>query len=239
MSDSGAGRVPRRYGEAEVVRILERATELQEARVDSVPGSGLTLDELAEAAREVGIDPAIVRRVAAELEGEFREATPASRLAGGPLRLRIERKVEGELPPNRFEDVLLLVRRATGDEGVATLTDRTLTWRTGGAGELARRWVALHGEDGYTVITWEEKLANLAGALYGGLGLGVGAGLGAGAAAPLLTAGMTALGIGAPLVIAGGCLGLARSIYSRTVRRHEATARETIDRIALLVEPPR
>lgn len=69
MSDTGRVRSPRRYGEAEVVRILERATELQEARVDSVPGSGLALDDLAEAAREVGIDPTIVRRVAAELVG--------------------------------------------------------------------------------------------------------------------------------------------------------------------------
>jgi len=80
VSDTWPVRSPRRYGEAEVVRILERATELQEARVDSFPGSGLTLDELAEAAREVGIDPAIVRRVAAELEGESRAATPASRV---------------------------------------------------------------------------------------------------------------------------------------------------------------
>ena len=59
-----------------------------------------------------------------------------------------------------------------------------------------------------------------------------------GASAPLWAAGVTVLGVGAPIVIAGGCFFIARSAYGRSSRRREAAAREAIDRIALLVEPP-
>ncbi|HSM08290.1 MAG TPA: hypothetical protein VLA33_04650 [Gemmatimonadota bacterium] len=58
------------------------------------------------------------------------------------------------------------------------------------------------------------------------------------ASAPLWAAGVAVLGVGAPIVIAGGCFFIARSAYGRSSRRREAAAREAIDRIALLVEPP-
>lgn len=228
---------PQRYDDREVARILERATKLQEGRVDPGPESGLTLDELADVARQAGIDPAVIRRAAAEVAFESRGRIPSSRLLGAPLAFQFERHIEGELPAERYDDVVRLLRQMTGDKGEATLRDRGITWTTGDAGELSRRVVAVRVEDGRVSIMWEEKLTNLAGALFGGLGAGVGVGLGVGATAPLWTAGVTVLGIGAPVVIAGGCFALARSFYGRSAGRREAAAREAIDRVALLVEP--
>ncbi len=226
----------RRFGEREVARIIKRATEIERGGLDTVQGDGLTLAELADVAREAGIDPAVIRRAAAEVELESRARTPASRLAGGPLSWRFERVLEGELPADRYQDVVALLQRTTGDRGEASLRDRGITWRTGESGEPSRRLVGVRVEDGQTIITWEEKLTNLAAALFGGLGGGVGVGLGVGAAAPLWAAGLTVLGVGAPIVIAGGCFALARSAFGRSSRRREAAAREAIDRIALLVE---
>lgn len=227
----------KRFDDREVARIIERASEIEQGSLDAVQGSGLTIDELADVAREAGIDPAVIRRAAADIELESRARTPASRLAGGPLSWRFERVLEGELPVDRYEDVVELLQRTTGDKGEASLRDRGITWKTGDSGELSRRLVVVRVADGRTSITWEEKLTNLAGLLLGGLGGGVGVGLGVGTAAPLWAAGVTVLGVGAPIVIAGGCFFLARSAYGRSARRREAGAREAIDRIALLVEP--
>lgn len=226
----------RRFDEREVARIIERATEIEHGSLDTVQEGGLTLAELVDVAREAGIDPAVVHRAAAEVELESRARTPASRLAGGPLSWRFERVLEGELPAERYDDVVVLLQSTTGDRGEASLRDQGVTWRTGRAGELSQRLVAVRVTDGRTFVTWEEKLTNLAAALFGGLGAGVGGGLGVGAAAPLWAAGASVLGIGAPIVIAGGCFVLARSAYGRSSRRREAAAREAIDRIALLVE---
>lgn len=227
----------RRFDDREMARIIERATEIEQGGLDTVQGGGLTLAELADVAREAGIDPAVIHRAAVEVEMESRARTPASRLAGGPLSWRFERVFEGKLPAERYEDVVVLLQSTTGDRGEASLRSQGITWRTGRAGELSQRLVAVRVGDGRTFITWEEKLTNLAGALFGGLGAGVGVGLGVGAAAPLWAAGATVLGIGAPIAIAGGCFALARSAFGRSSRRREAAAREALDRIALLVEP--
>ena len=60
---------PRRYGDAEVARLLERATELQ-VRRGGGSGEGLTLEELRDVAREAGIDPEMISAAAAELDEE-------------------------------------------------------------------------------------------------------------------------------------------------------------------------
>ncbi|MEJ2541541.1 MAG: hypothetical protein P8188_16510 [Gemmatimonadota bacterium] len=71
----------RRYDEDQIAEIFRRATqEAGRARLrpgdaeSSPPAGGLTLDELQEIGREVGIDPAAVRRGAAALD----------RVSGGP-----------------------------------------------------------------------------------------------------------------------------------------------------------
>ncbi len=58
---------PRRYGDAEVRQLLERATELHQAAERDNPADGVTLADLEEAAAEAGIPSKFVRQAAATL----------------------------------------------------------------------------------------------------------------------------------------------------------------------------
>ncbi|HEX9894716.1 MAG TPA: hypothetical protein VGA78_12380 [Gemmatimonadales bacterium] len=81
----------RRFSEEEVAAIFERATEAQQApRGQLPPGEGLTLAELQEIGREVGIPPALVAQAAGSLEQSRR---PASRTLMG-LTIGVGQTVE-------------------------------------------------------------------------------------------------------------------------------------------------
>jgi hypothetical protein len=71
----GDERSSRRYSEKEVGLILRRATEFQRSEPSAADPTGLTLAELQEVASEVGIDPAYLRRAAAELVPLMQAAT--------------------------------------------------------------------------------------------------------------------------------------------------------------------
>jgi hypothetical protein len=100
MSDQGEGRIPvRRYEDAEVRQLLERATRAQTSAPARRQTPGLTLAELEDIAAEAHIDVARLRAAAHELELErtARPAGAAARLAGGPLRMRVERVLPFEV----------------------------------------------------------------------------------------------------------------------------------------------
>lgn len=65
----------RRYSEEEIAAIFERATDLRNAARQLPPGDGLTLAELQEIGREVGIAPEAVARAAQSLT-RFEPAAP-------------------------------------------------------------------------------------------------------------------------------------------------------------------
>ncbi|HIF20374.1 MAG TPA: hypothetical protein EYQ27_00360 [Gemmatimonadetes bacterium] len=59
----------RRYSEEEIARILDEATEAQQSnRPSDSPGTGLTLSELEDIGRDVGISPALISRAAARID---------------------------------------------------------------------------------------------------------------------------------------------------------------------------
>jgi len=226
----------RRYGDRDVARILKRATELQRAEPSAVDPGGLTLAELAEIAREAGIDPDILRRAAAELDTRETAATFVGRLAGGPLDLRVERVVPGEVPADRLDAIIPWIQEATEGQGTASAVGRTLTWSSHSGDNTSSQQVLVASRDGQTLIRWEEKFTGLAGALFGGVvgGVGIGAGLGVGAA--LGSLGSAALGIGISVVALGGSYALARTIYARIVRRRRAAAHRVVEAVAEHVE---
>ena len=224
---------PHRYGDREVARILKRATELQRAEPSAPDPAGLTLSDLTEIAREAGIDPEILRRAAAELEIGGRASTLGGRLAGAPLTLRIEQSVSGEIPVDRFDAIIPRIQEAAGGQGTASAVGRTLTWSSHTTDKTSSQQVLISSSEGRTLIRWEERFSGLAGALFGGIvaggGVGIGLGLGTALGAAL---GSATLGFGLPVVIGGGSYMLARTIYSRIVRRREAAARQVVAEIA-------
>src|SRR5205823_5858192 len=78
----------RTYRDEEVALILQRAAGLERKRQLDRPA--LSLAEVEAIAGESGIDPAMVRQAARDLENE-RQAGLGTRLAGVPVRRTLER----------------------------------------------------------------------------------------------------------------------------------------------------
>ena len=85
----------RRFTDREVALILRRATEIDEASGPPAdPGGGLSLDDLREIGREVGITPAAIERAVASLG---RSESLAARFAGAPSVRKAVHVVPGTL----------------------------------------------------------------------------------------------------------------------------------------------
>ena len=233
MNESDKRLPVRRYGDNEVARILKRATELQRAEPSAADPEGLTLAELAEIAREAGIDPNLLRRAAAEVENRTPANTWGEKIAGAPIGISIERTVPGELPPDRFDAIIPLIQRATEGQGTASAVGKTLTWSSRTDGNTAVQQVLVASRDGETLIRVEERFSGLAGGLFGGIvgGVGVGVGVGAGGALGGIL-GSALLGITLPVAVICGSYAGARAIYTRIVRRRESAAVRLVDEIA-------
>jgi hypothetical protein len=129
----------RRYSDEEFTRILSVALRLQEERKPRrVYGDGLTLVEMEAAARDVGIDPVLVRRAAA-LVAE--RATPRDRLLGGPTRYRLSRSTSGKASPDEMARVVDMIREELGAHGRVSSELDGVTWES--EGDLSRIHVTL------------------------------------------------------------------------------------------------
>ena len=96
MTDPSASR---RFNEKEVALIIKNASELQESNASSDSSTGMSLVELEQIARETGLDPALIRRAAADLDTRVTDRSP-SRFLGAPTTLRLERTIDGEISPD-------------------------------------------------------------------------------------------------------------------------------------------
>jgi hypothetical protein len=168
----------RTYDERQVALILRRAGELQQQR--DADGRAMTLSELEVVAREAGIDPALVRRAAAELVHVHPPPPRDSPWLGGPLALALDSVVDGNADASMFERLVALVRSGTGEHGTFDVIGGSFSWasttgpQAGGMGRQIHVNVTI--AKGSTALRIEEKLAPLAGALFGGLFGGLGGG---------------------------------------------------------------
>src|SRR4051794_38915354 len=122
----------RRYNEKEVALIIKRASELQQSDTTAESGTGMSLAELEQVAREAGLDPALVRRAATDLDTRVTDQTPNGFL-GAPTALRLERTIDGEVTSEEFEPLVLEMQRELGQVGSATSLGRSLQWTVQGA----------------------------------------------------------------------------------------------------------
>jgi hypothetical protein len=230
MTDPGTRR---RFDDEQVSLILRRAAELQEEQgAGDRASSGMTLADLEEVAREAGLDPALVRRAAAEVGDGGGARTPAlggSPFLGAPTMLRAERIVDGELPTAEFEAVLDEIRREFNDVGIVSALGRTRTGRQISVTVVAR--------GGTTGIRIEESTGGLAGGLFGGLMGGLGGG-GTGIAVGIGIGAFHSLPIAAVIwgTLLGGSYVLARTIFTSLSRRRAAALTGLADRLAELTE---
>lgn len=235
------GEPGRRFDDREVGLIIQRAGELQKTEVARSDRGGMSLAELEQVAREAGLDPALVRRAAREIDAP---APPkSSLLAGAPTQLFYELSFEGELSVDEYEPLVAEIRRSVGEPGMVGTLGRTLTWTAADTGFGNRRSqhrqlsITVTPRDGHTTLRIEESLSQLAGGVFGGGmgGFGGGAsGLGFGLGMGVLHSAAVATGIvgGILLVSYAG----ARGLFSVLAGRRKRQLEQLRDRLAEHIE---
>ncbi len=215
----------RRYSDREVARILERASELQEDAPDDAETTGMSLADLELVAREAGLDPALIRRAAADIEHR-RIAERSSTFFGSPTTLRLERTIDGEISVDEYEPIVAEIHRILGEVGHASTLGRTLQWSTRRSSrrltDVREVRVTISPRNARTTIAVEEPLRAVAAAVFGGV-----MGLGGVLALPLMAVGVNVFGSGtAALGIFAGTLAgsylLARAILGRVAARRRS-----------------
>jgi len=226
----------RRYSEKEVGRLLRRATEMQRAEPTADNPEGLTLAELQEIAQEAGIDPGMLQQAAVELETHG-VPTFATRVAGAPIEIRLERLIPGEFPAEDLDELIPLIQTATAGQGMASAVGGTLSWASRSESNTSSQQVLITSKDGHTLIRIEEGVGGLAAGLFGGImgGVGGGVGLGVGGALGGLL-GSVALAVAFPVAVLGGSYVLARKIFVTQVQRRQKAAETLMDHLAERIE---
>lgn len=233
----------RRYTDDEIRRLLKRAAELERekpalpARVD-----GPTLAEIESIAAEAGMNPALVRQAARELDSPSAGITvlapPSNTFLGAPTVFELEQVVRGEAEQDTLERLVPLLQRAADGMGHPSLMGKTLTWQSEDASKTRALLVTVSAGRRETRINIEERYGNLAGALFGGivggggtgLGFGVGFGVGLGALGSALFATVF------PFVALGGTWALARGIFRHSVHNRMRKLTRLMNELVATVE---
>jgi hypothetical protein len=237
MTTTGERDLPaRRYSDAEVRLLLERAASLQVGAPAAPQSDGLTLAQLEEIAAEAHIDVAQLRQAARELDTEaLRPAGTAARLAGAPFSVHAEQTLPFEIDASEFGQLVHGIGAVTGESGTAGAVGRTFTWNAHAASGR-RTEVRVSALRGSTHIWVEERYTEIAAGVFGGLLGGVGgASIGLGAA---LASGVGALTFAVPVVAVAGTYAACRAGYrayvdGRSRRVHALCDRITQDLVAL------
>jgi len=144
------------YKQDEISDILKRAAELQGSEGEG-PSTGLSLPELQQIAIDSGIDPKYVHLAAAELaavpEGE------KTNFWGGPLRLVLEREIEGEITAEVWEKMVSEIRRSFQESGSVQEWGRAFEWTLSGKNSVTAHVTAIP-RDGKTQLElhWAEPV---------------------------------------------------------------------------------
>jgi serine/threonine protein kinase len=182
--------------------------------------------------------------------GPPQPATPERGLIGAPTTIRIERMVEGDVPPEEFPALVEEMRAAFGVMGYVASTERSVLW-TGrkpkkpinpfnlgelfesGSGNAPDALVRIVVRGGRTRLQIEHRLGEIAGGVYGG----VWGGGGAGGLGVVFGVGIGALGLPLGVVFAGaaatviGSYWLSRTIYCAVVRSKRGHIERLMDRL--------
>jgi hypothetical protein len=226
-------RAIRRYTDAEVRLLLEKAARVQGRMPAARQPRGLTLAELEEVAEEAHIDVARLREAARELDIErsARPAGTAARLAGAPLRIQVEHVLPFEVDEDGLQGLVMSIGSAAGDVGEPRFVGRTFTW-TASTSAGRRTEVRVSVQRGTTSIQIEERYGELAGGLFGGVLGGVGGGVGVGAGSAVASAlGSVALAVAIPAAVIGGSYAACRLGFGAYVRSRARQLNAICERI--------
>ncbi|MGD2067359.1 MAG: hypothetical protein PVI57_01640 [Gemmatimonadota bacterium] len=213
----------RRFTEREMARIFERAASIERKEPDRQRPSddallpagprGLTLTQLQEIGREVGIRPEHISRAVGELN---RPLPPGLEALWGPPRLnRAIRSVDGRLDERGMARLVRVVEERVPAQGTVSEALGAVRW-TAHQRHLDRQ-VSLEPEGEETLIRVEERYSGAIAGIVHGLPAGYGAMFG-------LTMGLewvggTAAGLLGALVLGLVAFALGRLVWSAMARR--------------------
>ena len=222
----------RRFNEAEVAAIFERAATREEPGRQLVPaGDGLTLGQLQDIGREIGLAPDVIADAAASLD--HREQVATRRVMGLPLGVERTVQLRRRLTDEEWERLVVQLREIFDARGVMRQDGSLREWRNGSLQALLEPT-----DDGQRVRLRTFK-SNAPGAMIGGLLLTGAAWVGMTSA--VLSGAVGDLGMMVALASAGtaglGMMGItAARLFPWSRRRREQMA-EVAARIAAMERP--
>lgn len=233
----------RRYTDAEVRKIIEKALNLQKKETSGIPGSdkeGVTLSELDAIASEAGISSSLIRRAAAEVD--FNPAAKKqARLLGGRVDL-VEIRTAGRIAGQTdLERVFAMIPSITGESGTGNVMGGALSWAT--SAEAVQRTghsveISVTPSAGRSIVRVRDRLGQIAAGIFGGLvgGIGLGAGLGVGLGVGLKALGSVPFAVLFPIgTVLGGYL-IARLAFTLFSKTRESRIKESAENIAQLID---
>ncbi|MEO0556634.1 MAG: hypothetical protein AAF170_00480 [Bacteroidota bacterium] len=116
--------MPRRYTEEEAQRIFAHVADRQRDAARSE--SGLSLDDLQEAARAAGLDPSLVVQAAAALD--VPSPSRAETLLGAPVEVVRQRLIPEPVSDDTWAQIVAEARRTFGGVGIAGQIGRLREW---------------------------------------------------------------------------------------------------------------
>lgn len=147
----------RRFSDRDMKAIIQRAAALQ-AETPTERASGATLDQIQEAAAELGISPEMVARAADEITNNPVERSVS--FLGAPTSAEYCRSAEGELHESDIPAVIKEIRRLTGRVGDPKSVGSSLEWVSNQPDGLL---VSVSPHNGRTLIDVRANLGNWVG----------------------------------------------------------------------------
>ena len=223
----------RRYNEKEVARLLKRASELQRSSPAAPNPSGLTLHELEDIAREAGLDVAMLRQAATELDTSPLPKNTVEKLTGGPLRIVLERTLPFEASEANFITLVPAIESAFNGPGQLGQVGRSFSWHASRSNSGRTQQVRVTIRSGETLIRIEETFGGLVGGVYGGILGGVGGGVGLGAGPAIgMALNSVALAFALPVVILVGTYASVRYGYKTFIANRQRVLDQLMQDIA-------
>lgn len=223
----------RRYSDEEVREIFERATEVESSSARTLPApEGLSLAELQEVGKEIGIAPDVVAQAAASLDQPGVTVTPPSRFLGVPVGVSRTLYLDRRLTDREWEQLVMELREVFDAPGRVQEHGGFRQWSNGNLRALLEPT-----DEGERL-----RLRTVKGDARPMLGMGAGilaGGFGA-VLLSLLTGSVDALEMGTVLGLMGGGISLANLIrLPRWAAIRERQMEGVIARLKAALSSPR
>ncbi len=220
----------RTYGEDEARLIFERAAATQ-PQLPATRAEGLTLAELQEIGREVGIDAVAIARAATAIDTQV--AAPPVPVLGSPVVAQYEEWLARRLSPGDRDEALLAVRRRMGRHGVVEERGHGFDWRA--RDFMGGRYITVETRDDRTLV---RALGNFRDGAVAWFTM-VGATTGMGSLFVLKATGLlTALGLGAAPIVAAAAYVPARLFWKWRYKSEDALLRGAMADVVRTLDAP-